>query len=477
MKTDLAIIGGGPGGYTAALRAAQLGMSVVLIESTQLGGVCLNRGCIPSKAMVQTATLVRQIKNADKFGVVVDGSVRIDYAAVLARRDAVVKRLRNGTRGLLQHAKVTMMGGVASFTGPHTLRVEPAAHDIDAGKEAVLREAQTIEADHIIIATGSRPLRLPVPGADDPRVLDTDGALALREVPESIVVVGAGPVGCEWSQIFARLGSTVTVVEMLPALLPRADADISAEMAKAFKRDGMKVHTNTMLKAVRDIGSGLEVELSEQGSDNSTAVSAQYVLIGAGRGPNTEGLNLQAAGVQPGAKGWILTDEYQRTNVPSVLAVGDVTGVALLAHVATHQGVIAVEKLAGLSPQPLRPDRIPAVTYTEPEMAGVGLTEAEAREEYGEVLVGRFPLAASGRAVAQGDDHGLVKVIAEPRHGRLLGLHMAGAHVGEMLGEAVLALELEATLDELGSMIRSHPTLAEAVGEAALAAQGRALNI
>lgn len=481
MKVDLAIIGGGPGGYTAALRAAQLGMSVVAVESTQLGGVCLNRGCIPTKAMLQTASLAHQLKTAAKFGVVLDGPARIDYPAAVVRREAVVKRLRNGTRGLLQQAKVPVLAGVARFTGPGSLVVEPVATDIGAGKDARLAGSRTIEAAHIMIATGSRPLELPVPGAAHPRVLDTDGALALREVPRSIVVAGAGAVGCEWSQILARLGATVTLVEMLPAVLPRADADLSAELAKALKRDGIAIRTGTSLAGIRERNEGgrteLEVELTELGTGSSDLVVADYVLIGAGRGPNTEGLALQTAGVQTDARGWIPTDQYQRTNVPSVLAIGDVTGVALLAHVATRQGVVAVEKLAGLSPQPVQSGRIPSVTYTDPEIASVGLSESEARERHPEVLVGRFPLSANGRAVAQGEEHGLMKVVAEPRYGRVLGVHMAGPHVGEMLGEATLALELEATLDELESIVRSHPTLTEALGEAALAARGRALNI
>jgi dihydrolipoamide dehydrogenase len=481
MMVDLAIVGGGPGGYTAALRASQLGMSVVVIEHRELGGVCLNRGCIPTKAMLQTASLAHNLKTAAKFGVVLDGTVRIDYPAALARRDAVVKRLRNGTRGLLRQAKIPVLAGEARFASPASVIVEPVEIDVGAGEEARFTEPQTIEARYIMVATGSRALALPIPGADHPRVLDTDGALALRDVPRSIVVVGAGAVGCEWSQIFARLGATVTLVEMLPAVLPRADADMSAELAKALKRDGVTVCAGATVAGIRskseDGDAQLEVELSETGTGNARVVPADYVLVGTGRRPNTEGLDLQAAGVQTDAKGWIPTDEYQCTNVSSVLAIGDVTGTALLAHVATRQGVVAVEKLAGLSPQPVRLDRIPAVTYTDPEIASVGLTEIEARERHPDLLVGRFPLSANGRAVAQGEEHGLMKVIAEPHFGRVLGVHMAGPHVGEMLGEATLALELEATLDELGSVIRSHPTLTEAVGEAALVARGRALNI
>jgi dihydrolipoamide dehydrogenase len=348
--------------------------------------------------------------------------------------------------------------------------------DIGAGKGVALTESR-IDADHIIVATGSRPLALPVPGANDSRVLDSDGVLALSTVPSSLLIVGAGAVGCEWSQIFARLGAAVTLVEMLPGVLPRSDADLGKELARALKREGVAVHTGTSIAAVRDAGPELEIDLVEVASGAMTTQRAQYVLIGAGRGPVTDGLRLDAAGVQLDGKGWIPTDEYQSTNVPSVLAIGDVTGRALLAHVASRQGVVAVENLAGLSPTPVHPDRIPAVTFTDPEVATVGLTEAEARASDPAVLVGRFVFSANGRAVAQGEERGFVKVVAESHLGRVLGVHIIGSHAGELLPEAVMALELESTLDELGSVIRSHPTMAEAVGEAALDALGRPLNI
>lgn len=477
MKTDLAVIGAGPGGYVAALRAAQLGMQVAVVESAHLGGVCLNRGCIPTKAMLRTAAAAHEARHAERFGVMIDAPVRIDYAAALAHRDAVVARLKNGVRGLLRHGKVQIVPGRAAFAGPRTLVVEPVPNDIGAGRSAALAQTVTLEADHIIIATGSRPLVLPVPGADLPRVLDSDGALALTSVPSSIVVVGAGAVGCEWSQIFARLGASVTLVEMLPAVLPREDGDLSAEIAKALKAEGVAIHTGTSITAVKDLGSEVEVQLVQLAAGSTSAVTAEYVLIGAGRGPLTDGLELEAAGVDTDAKKWVTTDEYQRTNVPSILAVGDVTGRALLAHVASRQGIVAVEKLAGLSPEPVRDDRIPSVTYTDPEVASVGLTEAQARERQSDVKVGKFPLSANGRAVAQGTERGLVKVVADPRFGQILGVHMVGPHAGDMLAEAVLALELETTLDEFTAVIRSHPTLSEAVGEAGLAAQGRALHV
>ncbi len=471
--TDLAIIGAGPGGYVAALRAAQLGMKVTLIESTHLGGICLNRGCIPTKAMLQTAAVAHEVRHAATYGVIVKGEPRIDYAAALERREDVVAKLRSGVRTLLRHAKVEVLAGRASFVGPRTLVVEPVEADIGAGKGAALGAQETVEAAHIMVATGSKPAALPIPGADHPRVLDSDGALALKSIPSSLIVVGAGAVGCEWSLIFARLGSKVTLVEALPSILPREDSDMSKILAKSLAAEGVSIHTESAVKAIREDTGGLSVEFS---GAPLNGLSAEYVLVAAGRFPYTEGLNLAAAGIKTDSRGYVLTDAYQVTNVPSVLAIGDVTGQALLAHVASRQGIVAVEKLAGLSPQPVRADRIPSVTYTDPEVASVGLTEARARETGREVLVGRFPFSASGRAQTQASDSGLVKIVAEARFGQVLGVHMVGPHVGELLAEAVLAMELEATLTELSSVIRAHPTLSEALGEAALAAAGCALH-
>lgn len=478
MKSELAIIGAGPGGYVAALRAAQLGMQVTLVEGRHLGGVCLNRGCIPTKAMLESAAVAHHVRRAREYGVMVEGSVQVDYQAVLSRRQAVVDRLRGGVRGLLKRGKVQVIAGRASFLGAHEVLVEPVTTDIGAGKSAILQGPETVEADHIIVAAGSKPLALPVSGADHPRVIDSDGALALTALPRSIVVIGAGPVGCEWSQIFARLGSTVTLVEMLPNVLPRGDEEISSELAQVLAAEGVQIHVGVSVTAIGEVESSeLEVSLVRSADGAETKVRGEYVLVAAGRGPLVEELALEAAGVRTSAQGWMITDDFQRTNVRSILAIGDVTGQALLAHVASRQGIVAVEKLAGLSPEPVRDDRIPAVTYTDPEVASVGLTEKQARERDASALVGRFPLVASGRAVAQGTKNGLVKVVADSRYGRIQGVHIMAPHAGELLAEAVLALELEATLDELVSVIRSHPTLSEAVGEACLAARGQALHV
>jgi dihydrolipoamide dehydrogenase len=305
-------------------------------------------------------------------------------------------------------------------------------------------------------------------------VIDSDGALALTSVPASLIVVGAGAVGCEWSLIFSRLGCKVTLIEMLPIVLPRVDEDMGRVLAKALRAEGVTVHVGTTLAGISEQAGNVRVRL--QGGPGGVA-EAEYVLGAAGRLPLTGDLELQAAGVQAEGEGWIRTDDYQRTNVPSVLAIGDVTGRALLAHVASRQGIVAVERLAGLSPDPVRDDRIPFVTYTDPEIATVGLTEGQARGKGLSVTVGKFPFSANGRALAHGRETGMVKVVAESRFGRVLGVHMVGDHVSELLAEAVLALKLEASLDEMTSLIRAHPTLSEALGEASLAAAGRALHL
>ncbi|MCZ7665545.1 MAG: dihydrolipoyl dehydrogenase [Thermoleophilia bacterium] len=464
-RADLAIVGAGPGGYVAALRAAQLGLNVTLVEERALGGVCLNRGCIPTKAMLQTASLVHECRAAVASGLLTGSDIGVDYTAALQRRDLAVSRLTKGVAGLLRHAGVRVVAGHASFTGPNALAVT-ASGPGQAGDVA-----QEIDAGHIVVATGSRPAALPVPGGDHPQVIDSDGALALTEVPARLLVVGGGAVGCEWTTIFSRLGSQVTLVEMLPSLLPREEPELAAVLVRALRQEVVTVHTSTSVLAVDATGGALQVTLSPEGT-----VKVDAVLVAAGRQPLTTGLDLDRAGVTTDSRGWILVDDYGRTNVPSILAIGDVTGQALLAHVASRQGIVAVEKLAGLSPAPVRKDRIPSVTFTDPEVASAGLTEAEAREQGVDVRVGRFPFSASGRAVATGHETGLVKVVADARFDRVLGVHMVGAHVGELLAEAVLALELESTLDELTMVIRAHPTLSEAVGEAALAATGNALH-
>ncbi|GAB4243507.1 MAG: dihydrolipoyl dehydrogenase [Thermoleophilia bacterium] len=461
---DLAVIGAGPGGYVAALRAAQLGMKVAVVEKAELGGVCLNRGCIPTKAMLEAAAFVHEMKRAADDGLIAEsGAVTVNYSALLKRRDKAVQRLTRGVAGLLKHGDVDVHHGAATFVGPSTLKVQPTEGN---GGEYPL------EAVSVIVATGSLPARLPLPGADAQRVIDSDGALALKEVPERLIVVGGGAVGCEWSTIFSRLGTKVTLIEMLPTLLPRTEPELGRLLEKTLTAEGVDVRTGMTLDGFEE----REAAIAAVPAGEDETLEADYVLSAAGRRPNTEGLGLEQAGVKTNQGGWIEVDPHCRTNVASIYAIGDVTGGALLAHVASRQGVIVAETLGGLAPEPVRPERIPAVTFTDPEIATVGLTEEEAKASGLEIEIGRFPFSASGKAVATGHDTGLVKMVADRQFGRLLGVHIAGPHAGELLAEAVLALELEATLDELSSVIRSHPTLSEAVGEAAMAAQGHALH-
>lgn len=489
MRRDLAIIGAGPGGYVAALRARQLGMSVTLIERSALGGVCLNRGCIPTKALLQAGALAHDIGRADVFGLRT-GGVAVDFPAVIRRRDRVVSRLREGVRTLLERAGVTIAFGDARLLGPMTVAVEGiAAGDDSAGRAAALTE---VEASHVLIATGSRPVWPAIPGAEHPRVIDSDGVMALREPPAGLVVVGGGPAGTQIAAAFARLGSTVTIVEASPSLLPLKEPETSAVLAAAMRREGITIHTGTTVAAVSEADDALlQVALSPLGIADPdgpalperrrrvpATLRADLVVVAVGRVPLTVDLGLEATGVLTGADGSIIVDEAYVSSVSSILAVGDaVGGAVMLADRAARQGIVAVEALAGLAPRPVRDDRVPQVVFTDPEVASVGLTEAKARRAGHAVITGMFPLAASGRAVLSGTERGLVKVVAEEGSGRLLGVHMAGTHLGELLAEGVLALELGATLDDLASVVRTHPTLSEALGEAALTAYGGALHL
>jgi dihydrolipoamide dehydrogenase len=472
MKVDLAVLGGGSGGYIAARRAAQLGMRVAVVECRHLGGVCLNRGCVPTKTMVQAVRIANQIRRAAAYGVVVAGEPAIDYAALLAKRDEVVERLRTGLGDLLQLAGIPVIPGRASFAGPNTLAITPVSAEVAAGLGSMGSTVDTLDAGHIVIATGSRPAGLPPDCVAHPRVIDSDGALALKALPSSLLVVGAGPIGCEWSFIFAGLGCKVTLVTRRPHVLPQEDPDLGAVLAETLRAMDVTIHTGTRVASIVGAEDDVEVELD---GECQRTVTAEYVLVAAGRLPLTEGLELESIGIETEGAGWVKVDDYLRTNVPSVLAIGDVTGRCLLAHVAFSHAVIAVEKLAGLSPKPARADRIPNVVYTEPEVASVGLTEAQAREGGLGISIGEFPNFANARAVTRGQEEGFVKVVADSGSGRVLGVHMIGPDAGELIADAVSALEKEWTLDEVAEVMRPHPTLCESLGEACLTAAGRPL--
>lgn len=454
---DLVIVGGGPAGYGAALRAAHRGLRAVLVERDALGGVCLNRGCIPTKAMLGVADLVTRIRDAEQLGLRV-GEVEVDLPAVTARRDQTVARLRQGVDGLLRAGGVEVLAGTARLT-PDGVAV--TRNGTNGGEVAV-------PARHVLVATGSTAARPPLPGADLPGVIDSDGALTLTAVPERLVIAGGGAVGAEWACVFAAFGAAVTLLELAPTLLPLEDPVLGGALEQALQRQGVEVRTGTGVEAIRPRGDGLDGLEVHAGADR---FPADHVLLALGRAPVTGGLGLADRGVATDPRGFIQVDEHLATTAPGVSAAGDVTGGLLLAHVAVHQAHVVVDRLAGID---ARADSttVPSVTYTHPEVASVGLTVTQARDAGLDPQVGHFPLTALGRAAAAGQTEGFVQLVTAGRHHRVVGMQAVGPGAGDLIAEGALAIELEATLDDLAATIHAHPTFAEATYEAALVALG-----
>ena len=456
------VVGAGPGGYAAAIRCAQLGLRTTLVERDALGGVCLNLGCIPSKAMLRSAEVLGLIRSAAEFGLSVQ-QIDPTYGAIVDRRDRIVARLRMGLTNLLRANGVAVVRGDGRIIGPHTLSVSANG---SAGPE--------LSFDSLIIATGSHSAPLPVPGATLPSVIDSDGALGLREAPRRAVVIGAGAVGVEWAEVWRAFGSEVTIVEMLDQLVPTEDSDVARELERAFARKGIQCLTSTRVQAIQSAGGNLEVVIRVDAGER--VFPADVVLVAVGRRPNLTGLGVEAAGLPPDPDG-IATDGQMRTAVPHVYAVGDVTGRFLLAHVATHQGIIAAQAIAGRDPVPFDEHVVPGAIFTHPEIASVGLRERDARSRGLPVTVGRFPLAASGRAAVSGDTAGFVKIVADEESREVLGVHIVGPGAGDLMGEASLAMRLRATIDDLADTIHVHPTFSEALLEAAWSAAGTPLHV
>lgn len=461
IQTDINVVGGGPGGYVAALRAAQLGTQVTLIEENKIGGVCLNVGCIPTKALLRSAEVYRTLLRAEAFGLRLEGRVVPDWAAIQSRKETIIRQLVEGVAKLLRSAGVQVIQGRARFVAPRTLEVTT----VDGAKR--------VEAKNVVIATGSQPVHLSLPGMDLPGVLDSSGALALQALPPRLLVVGGGVVGLEFVDIFNAFGVDVTVIEMLDHLLPQMDADLGRALAWTMEQRGVQLHLNSQVTRVDAVESGLRATVVTPNGE--VQIEADRILVAVGRRPNVEDLGLEAAGVRFDKTG-IPVDVQMRTGMPGVYAIGDVTGGALLAHVAMREGEIAVENAMGQSVT-FDPKTIPWCVYTDPEVASVGLTEAQACEEGYDVRVGRFPLNANGKALTYGKPDGFVKVVSEARFGEVLGLHIVGPHASDLIHEGGLALALEATLDELVTTIHGHPTLGEAVHEAVLEVQGRAFHL
>ncbi|HLF77740.1 MAG TPA: dihydrolipoyl dehydrogenase [Dehalococcoidia bacterium] len=455
---DVVVIGAGPGGYTAAIRAAQLGLKAAVIEKDSVGGLCLNWGCIPSKALLSAADRLNDVRRAPEFGITVKG-VKADLSVAVERSRDIVAKFVGGVETLLSQNKVEIIRGTARLSGPNSIIVEP--------------EGRQIEASNIVIATGASTRSLPNLAPDGHRVLTSREALALRQVPKSIVVVGGGAIGCEFGYLYRSYGAEVTILELLPHLLPLEDEDVSRQLERSFAAQGINVITGVSVENVAILPDG--VRIAYTGPEALVEMHAEHALIGVGFAANTDGLGLDAAGVES-QRGWVQVDDYCRTNVPSIWAIGDVTGRLLLAHVASHQGVTAVEKIAGLEPQPIDYEKMPRAVYCQPQVASLGLNEAQARERGYDVKTGRFPFRASGKAMAVGDTEGFVKLVVDRATNAVLGYHVIGHNATELIGEASLGAVLETTSAEIGYAVHAHPTLSEALKEAALAANQESIH-
>jgi dihydrolipoamide dehydrogenase len=459
VEVDVAVLGGGPGGYPAAIRAAQLGLSVAVIEQGRLGGTCLNVGCIPTKAWVQSAHAMKDAHATfAKLGVVVP-SAELDFDRVQANKREIVDRTVGGVTGLLKANGITVVEGRGRFTDPTTIAV-------DGG--------ETVRFSHAVIATGSSPTRPPVEGVDGPRCVDSTGLLEIAEAPRRLIVLGGGVIGVEFASVFGHFGSEVTIVEMLDHLVPAEDADARTELERAFKKRGIALHLGARASRVEDTGDGVVLHFTAKDGAERT-VEGDLVLVATGRRANVQDCGLEAAGVafEPGR---IPTDAARRTNVPHIFAVGDVAGYWQLAHTAFREGEIAAENIAGHAVQ--MSGAVPRCIYTDPEVAAVGLTEAEARERYGDdrIRVGRFPFSAIARAAMFADRTGFVKTVHETTLDELLGVVVVGPSATEIINAAVIALDAEARVDTVGDSIAAHPTLAEALKEAALMGLDRPLH-
>mgnify|MGYP000445140903 FL=1 len=456
---DLVVIGSGPGGYVAAIRAGQLGLKTAIIEKEELGGVCLNWGCIPSKSLLKNAEIVSYFKRADEFGLKMD-NFHADYSVAIDRSRKVVDRNTKGVAFLLDKNKVDHIQGTGKITG--------------IGKGEVSPEGNVIGAKNIIIATGARPRSIPPLPIDGEKVITSRESIVLSDLPESIVIVGGGAIGVEFAYIYKMYGVQVTIVEMLPRLVPNEDEDISAQLERAFERARIDFLTGAGVTAVDTSGSGVTVTVDKDGA--AQTLECDKVLVAIGIQPNVEDLGLETVGIATDRTG-IIVDDKMATNVAGIYAVGDVNGKMPLAHVASAQAAVAVETIAGIETQPLDYIYMPRATYCMPQIASFGLTEAQAREQGKEVNVGTFNVQANGKALAMGENFGLVKLVVDAKYGELLGGHMIGPEVTELLGELSMTRILEGTVLELGWAVHAHPSISEMLKEAALSAQGRAIHM
>lgn len=465
MNFDMIVIGSGPGGYVAAIRASQLGKKVAIIERESLGGICLNWGCIPTKALLKSAQVFDYIRHANDYGIAVSGATA-DFSGMVKRSRDVADGMSKGVQFLMKKNKITVIMGNARLARGKQVEVTDADGKMTA-----------YSAEHIIIATGGRAKQLPNLPIDGQKIIDYRKAMSLETRPESMVVVGAGAIGIEFAYFYHTIGTKVTIVEFLEqGLVPREDEDISKELTRIYKKAGMDIHANTAVESVDTSGNGCVVKMKSRKDGTETTIHCDIVLSAAGVTPNIENIGLETLGIKTD-RGFIAVDAFYQTNVPGIYAIGDVLPTQALAHVASAEGITCVEKIAGMPVEPIDYNNIPGCTYCWPEIASVGYTEAAAKAAGYELKIGKFPFTASGKAKASGYANGFVKILFDARYGELLGVHMIGANVTEMIAEIVAARKLETTGHELLKAVHPHPTMSEAVMEATAAAYGEVIHL
>jgi len=459
-QSDIVIVGGGPAGYVAAIRASQLGGKVILIEKDALGGTCLNRGCIPTKALLHSVEILESARRGKDYGVSV-GELSIDFTKMMSRKDAVVNTLVTGVQYLMRSNAIEVIKGTGKV-------ISPTEVEVDNGQQ------ETVKAARIVLTPGSLPSVLPVPGVDGSGVITSDDALQLSQIPRSLLVIGGGAIGVEFATIFAKLGTRVTIVEMLPQIIPAEDQELSISLKRVLERGGIKIFTSAQVSRIEDDPEGDQL-ISVVTGEGEQKLTAELVLVAVGRKSNIEGLGLERVGIKT-ERGSITVNDRMETNIPGIYAAGDAVGGIQLAHVASAEGEVAVENALGKD-SVIDYRVVPRCIYTMPEVAAVGLTERQAREEGLNLKVGRFPFTANPRAVILGQPGGFVKVLSDAKSGEIFGIHILGPQATELISEAALAIKMEATVSEISSTIHAHPTLSEAMRETALDTEGMAIHM